>query len=276
MVDAARGLRSNRWARGPRPSAGRIRGPRSRAARPRKFPSRATIGSSATPQLRLEHLAAVAFRKRGDELDRPGSLVGRERFAHVRLELFGERLGRTMLRREHEKGLRFLQAVGILKTDHRCFDDRGMGEQGIFYLQRREPPAAHLQHLVSPSAEPEVARFVLPEFVRRNAPVAPEGLLALLVLLPVFERHRVPADPESADLPAGSLATVVIADLRVVALHHPAQGPQLYIVQAVGDEDVKHLGRAYPIEDLDPGRLLPAMVQLRGERFTGADAHAKG
>src|ERR1700687_6070273 len=87
-------------------------------------PPRARIGSSATPQLRLEHLAPVALRERGDELDRPGSLVGRERFAYVRLELFGERFGRTMFRREHEKGLWLLQTVGVLKTDHRRFDDR--------------------------------------------------------------------------------------------------------------------------------------------------------
>ena len=67
-------------------------------------------------------------------------------------------------------------------------------------LDRRDPDAAHLQHVVAAAVVPEVAVRVLVVLVPGLDPRAEERLLRLVVLVPVVGHRRVAAHAEVADL----------------------------------------------------------------------------
>ena len=85
-----------------------------------------------------------------------------------------------------------------------------------------------------------------------------------------------PAHLQLAHLAAASTTrAVVVDDAHVVARHRLAGGAVFHVARAVRQEDVQHLGRAEPVEDVDAVALRPAPADLRRQRLAGGDAAAQ-
>ena len=91
------------------------------------------------------------------------------------------------LRPQHDHGLGLDQAV-VLARDHRGDRHRGVGEQAVLDLARRDEDPADLEQIVGAAGEPQVAALVDVEQVAGPAPVAVERLPALVAILEVAVR----------------------------------------------------------------------------------------
>src|SRR5262245_44494587 len=140
-----------------------------------------------------------------------------------------------------------------------------MSQQGVLDLRGRHPDPADLDQVVRPAAVPEVPVRVSLEQVARANGVAAEGLFGLLVLAPVEKGRRVALDRELA----------VLVQMRRVAGDELARAARAHAPTAVRDVDVVRLGRADPVEHLDPEGRAPPFVELAGERLASGRAEAQ-
>ena len=71
---------------------------------------------------------------------------------------------------------------------------------------------------------------------------------------------------------AADLEHVIVDQTDVVAWHRPAAAAVFHVAGTVGEEDVQHLGRAEPVEDVDAIAFRPAPPHVRRQRLAGRDA----
>src|SRR5205823_7437613 len=267
--------RWTRAARAPSPGsaatgarAGR-RGPAFRARGRTRAPDR------SGPELEALDLAGRRLGQLADELDPARVLVGRDLVLHERLELAGQRVPGLPRLLEDDEGLGLDEPVGVLLADHRRFEHRGVAHERGLHLDRRDPDAPDLQHVVGATAEPEVTVLVLEVLVAGLDPGTEERLLRLLVLVPVVGHDRVALDAQVPDLAGGHRPPLVVHDDRLVAGHGQARRARPRRTGAVRDEDVEDLRRADAVDELDAEALAPARVELVGQRLARRDAEAE-
>src|SRR5262249_43250123 len=141
--------------------------------------------------------------------------------------------------------------------------------EGALDLRRTHPLATDLEHVVGSPRVPVVAVLVDGVLVAGPQPMAFEGVLRLLVLVPVAGAGRVAADPQVPDFAAWYRDGGVIEDARVVATDDLAAGPGTNRAGSVRDEHVQRLGRSDPVDDVDTVALFEAIVQSCRQRLTG-------
>ena len=144
-----------------------------------------------------------------------------------------------------------------------------MLHQSRLDLEGADPDAADLQHVVGAAGVGEASIGVADVFVAASHPRALEGLARPGPVAPVHERRRGPPDVQVARLAVRNGASVLGAEFDLVAPHRPAGRAVAHLVGAVGDEDVQHLGRTDPIDDVDAEMALEALADLGGQRFAG-------
>jgi hypothetical protein len=160
--------------------------------------------------------------------------------------------------------------------DDGTFEHRFMLQQAVFDLDRRDVNARHFEHVVGAAVIPVVALAVHVKLVAGGAPVAREGLLRFLVRVPVAQRRRVSLDAQRAHLAGGHRAAFPVNDLRLVAFDDPSKTARTDISGAIRNVNMKHLGRADAVENLDIERLDPPLVELDGQRLARRQAHSQG
>src|SRR5262245_32555667 len=239
-------------------------------ATPRSAPPSRQGRSRAEP-LAVD-LPAIVPREGIRELDLARVLVGREAPLDELLQIAGEGLARGLAGAQDDERLRLHEPRLVAPADDGALEDGGVAEEAVLDLDGGDEGASHLEEVVAaPAVEVEALR-VAAEEVPAHGPVAPEGRARLVAVVPVAERRRAPAHPEGAELPGGDVVSVGADEPRLVARDDAAEGSRSDLAEAVRDVDVEHLGRADPVEDLDAEGLLPAAVELGGERLPGRDA----
>ena len=132
-------------------------------------------------------------------------------------------------------------------------------------LDRRDPQAADLDHVVGPALVPVVAVLVHAVAVAAEEPLAEDRVLGLLVLRPVERQRAVALHVQVSGLARGHGLAVRIEDLHLVAGHGLAAGSRPEVVEPVRAVDVEHLGRADAVEDDQAEGVLPALPDLCGQ-----------
>src|SRR5207244_4298357 len=94
----------------------------------------------------------------------------------------------------HERG----EAAGVLDghSDHPDAADARMAHQGVLHVDRGDPQAADLEHVVHPPDVDVGAVLAALVAVAGGEPVAAHAALGLLVLVPVERRTRATAGTE--------------------------------------------------------------------------------
>src|SRR5205085_1549515 len=109
------------------------------------------------------------------------------------------------------------QAVAVLAADHRGLEHRLVRCERRLHFERRDPDAAHLEHVVGAPAAAVIAVGIADVFVARIGPFAGEGAPALLPLVPVPFGGGRTADDELAHLLRSYLASLLVDDAGLVA-----------------------------------------------------------
>src|SRR6266542_2398445 len=225
-------------------------------------------------QLEALDLARCRLRERRDEFDPAWVLVGGELVLDEALEFVLQARRCRVAILEHDEGLGLDEPVRVLVADHGGLEDRRMAHEGVLHLDRRDPDAPHLQHVVGAAAVPEVAVVVLVVLVARLDPVAKERGLGLLVLVPVIGHGRVALDLQVADLALRHGPPLVVHDSCLVTRHRQPSRARPRLAGPVREEDVEDLGRADAVENLDAEAVAPPLVEILWQRLTGRHAAA--
>ena len=80
--------------------------------------------------------------------------------------------------------------------------------------------------------------------------------------VPIAERRRIALDLQRPHLANADFLFIAVDDLCFIARDDAAQTARLYLVRAIRDVDVKHLGRANAVANLCRECFLPAMIEL--------------
>src|ERR1051326_363143 len=132
-------------------------------------------------QLELLQLARRGADERVTQLDRRRAFVMRHLVAAVRHQVL---LRRGRARAEDDEGLDRLAPFLVGQADDRGFRDRGMLEQSVLDLDRRDVLAAGDDHVLLAVADRDV-RVVLVSAVAGVEPALPDRLRRFLGLVPV-------------------------------------------------------------------------------------------
>ena len=204
----------------------------------------------------------------------------------------------------HHQGKRPLAPLAVLAADHRHLGDARVEADGIFQLQRGEPLAAGLDHVLDPvgdghvvvpvdvghvagvqvAAAPQVFRVALVLEIALGEPGGADHELADLFAV---VRHLVhllvhQAQFHQRDRPAGGAAQVhLFAEFQVVAVHVGHGEDRAGLAHAVAGEDVDAAGHGRLAHGLAQGRAadeqLPAgEVQLVEARVVHEHVHDRG
>ena len=171
---------------------------------------------------------------------------------------------------EHHEGLDDHAPVFIGHADHAAFGHRRMLEQRVFNLRPGHVVARRDDHVVIARLVEKVIVGVLHEGVAGVVPAVFDVIaLALVLQIAAAGRadHRQPANGA-----ARHFRTVVIDHFGGVTGNDLADGTRAHIVGRRGNEDMKHLGRADAVDDLDAGRVFPELAGGVRQAFAGADA----
>ena len=113
-----------------------------------------------------------------------------------------------------------------------------MLEQGIFYLNRRDPDAAHLEHVISTPGIPVKALSVTAELVTGIEPFAEHGLLAFAVFVPVKGGSALTLHQQCSDLVNAHLLAVIIDNPGLKTGQYLTCTPDAHTPRAVPNKDV--------------------------------------
>ena len=174
---------------------------------------------------------------------------------------------------DHDERLDDVALDLVGRRDRRRLADRRVLEARRLDLERADPVAGGDDHVVGAAGVPDVAVLVHDRGVLRVEPVAAEGLLRRLVLLPVAERVVGVRAGAQADLAALALLhrpLVLVEDLDVPARHRAAHRaladvhPREVAAQRIA------LGQAVVVEDGEPVLLAEPADRLGVQRLARA------
>src|SRR5262249_31537697 len=136
-------------------------------------------------------------------------------------------------------------------------------------FERRDPNAAHLEHVIDPSAIAIATIGLAKVFVTSVGPLTHERATVLRPLIPVAFGGGRPADDELANFAGVKHAAVFADNLCVMAAHGTSGCAVVNLAGPVAQKDVKHLGRADAVKDIDPHLGAPLLADVRRQRFAG-------
>src|SRR5579859_1263811 len=144
-------------------------------------------------QLVALDLARDRLRQLGDELDHVRVLEPLQPRLAVLLQLRHQRVAGLRAGARDDEGLDLCEVVHA-DSDHRALRHGLVLEQSRLDLDRRDPQAADLDHVVGAALVPVVAVLVDAVAVAAEEPVAEDASLRLLVLRPVQRQRAVALD----------------------------------------------------------------------------------
>src|SRR6516164_1759080 len=124
----------------------------------------------------------------------------------------------------------------FIRTRHYSrFMNRDMLQENALDFYGTHPNTADFQHVIRASGIPEVAVVVLIVFVTGANPMAFDGVLGLLVLVPVISADRVGLHDQIANLSWRKLSIVVIDNASLETGYHLSTRAGTHMAGTVGD-----------------------------------------
>ena len=142
-----------------------------------------------------------------------------------------------------------------------------MGIQHLFDLGRRHPEAGDLEHLVVPADVPEDPVLALVDHVPGVEPFAAEGLLGLLVPVPVAARDAVALDHQDALFARRDVLPQLVDDPGLVAPNRLSQAARAAQPRRGSHVPLQRLGRTQDGEDFAPGQCEPFVIKGLAQRL---------
>src|SRR5205814_10196942 len=112
---------------------------------------------------------------------------------------------------------------GVGFRHHGGFEHRWVRDQRALDLERRDPDAGYLEHVVAPAAKRVTAVGIADVFVAGAGPVALKRLPALAALVPITLAGRRRIDEQFADFAIGPIAACFIDQPHAIAQHRTAR-----------------------------------------------------
>src|SRR5579863_10440361 len=150
-----------------------------------------------------------------------------------------------------------------------------MQHQRRLDLDRRDPDATDLEHVVGAAGEVIVAVGVAHVLVAGLQPSADKGAAGGVAIVPVAGRERGPAAPEVAGFAVAGLVAVLVTQRKLVAGNRPSRTAVADRAGAVREKNVQRLGRDESVENLDAVALGPAPGDGFRQRLSGRAADSQ-
>src|SRR5262245_4704541 len=113
-----------------------------------------------------------------------------------------------------------------------------MLQQSIFHLNRGDPDATHLEHVITAPGIPVKALSVTAELVAGVEPFAEHGLLAFAVFVPVEGSGAIALHQQRTHLVNAHLLAVIIDNLRLKTGEYLTRTPDPHATRAVPNKHV--------------------------------------
>src|SRR5438445_8193277 len=219
------------------------------------------------------HLAGRGAWQRGEEDDALRPLEARQPLGAGALHALAH--GLLLAGRGYDVGDELRQTALAGATDRRAVAHPGDGRDDALDLERRDPLAGHLEHVVGAAEEAEGAVRLLERLVAGHEPLAAEGATRRLGALPVAGGDAAAADAQLADLARRHRRAALVHHLHLVTGHRPPERSRDAVAGPVREEDVERLGGPEPVEDLVAEALLPREEDRLGQRLARRDEPAE-
>src|SRR5438093_9247754 len=201
------------------------------------------------------HLAGRGARQRGEEDDALRPLEARQPLGAGALHALAH--GLLLAGCGYDAGDELHETALAGATDRRALAHPGDGRDDALYLERRDPLAGHLEHVVGAAEEAEGAVRLLERLVAGHEPLAAEGATRRRGALPVAGCDAAAADAQLADLARRHRRAAPVHHLHLVAGDRPPDRSRSTVAGSVGEKDVERLGGSEPVEDLLAEALPP-------------------
>ena len=149
-----------------------------------------------------------------------------------------------------------------------------MRDQSRLDLGRRDIDTTDLQHVVGAAGVDIIAVFVAAILVAAQRPLPLERPFAALNVIPVVLGAGWPRDLQLADLALPGGSPLVVDQAHVIAGDRLAGRAVAHVAGPIRQEDMQHLGRPYPIENIDPEALGPASPDIKRQCFASRHTSA--
>src|SRR5438105_10970481 len=175
---------------------------------------------------------------------------------------------------EHDERFWLYQLALVGMTDDGGLQYSVMCDESRLYLGRRNIDATDLEHVVGTAGIDVVAVFVTTVFVAAFSPRPVERVSAALSVIPVKLRAGRPGNLQLADLALLGWAPFIIDEPHFIPRNGLAGRAVADVARPIRQKDMQHLGRAYPVEDIDAETLGPASSDIQRQRFAGGCTYA--
>src|SRR5438067_2098430 len=202
----------------------------------------------ALAQLETLDLARGGLRQLVDELDRAWILVRCEAVLDERFELL---IGRARALLDDDERLGLGKPILVSDADHRRFEHGRMLHERRFHLERADPDARDLQHVVAAAGVRIRTIGIANVLVAGLGPPALESFARLGAITPIHHRGGGTLDEELPSLAVGHGPPVFAAQFDFIAGNRPSGRAVAHLVAPVREEDVQHLRRADAVDDVD-------------------------
>src|SRR6516225_674216 len=226
-------------------------------------------------QLEALNLARRGLWQLGAQIDPARVFPGAGVLLDVRLQILEQGSIGVVAGLQDDERARLEEPVGVLFANYGRLEHCGVGDEHTLDLERRDPDARYLEHVVGTAAVVVIAALADAVLIAGVGPFAAERAPRLLALQPVVLCRRRALDDELADLALRHGSAVIVEQVRLVAGHRSAGRAVSHPSRAVGDKDVQHLGRADAVNDLATDFCLPAVADLLGQCLASRGAQAQ-
>src|SRR5271157_3463089 len=226
------------------------------------------------PQHAAEQLSRGRTREFFYDHDFPGQLVGCNLALAEGDQLFA---ADGLARLQHDEGFGNLAAHLVWYSDDSDIGNSRMGGQGDLNLLRSNAVTRTFDDVVLPRHEPEVAILIGRYEVTGSIPALGSNGMALFVGIAPIDRASGSTSHKVTDHTGLGFLILLVDNLQLVARYGLAEGARLGLAtDHVGGENVHHLSRAQPLEDLLAEFLLPRIIGRGGQALAtaGTDAQA--
>ncbi len=175
---------------------------------------------------------------------------------------------------EHDERLWLDQLALVSVTDDSRLQYRVMCDQSRLDLGWRNIEATDLEHVVGAARIDIVPVFVTTVLVAALSPRPVERVPAALPVIPVILGACRPGNLQLADLALFCRASFIIDEPNLIPGNGLAGGAVAHVAGPIRQKDMQHLGRSYPVEDIDAETLGPASSDIERQRFAGRGAYA--
>ncbi len=195
-------------------------------------------------------------------------LVGRHALATIREDLIGRR---GEIRFQDDRGSHQFAFDGVGRTIHGGFSYRRVPVQRLFHFGRPHLEARHVDHVLQPIHDEDIALLVHRADVPGVEPPVTQGVRRVVGFAPITLHHTGSADDDFAPLAQRQIVIVRVHDLQFEILDRGPDAPELVAEVVIVTGERRALGQAVPFIDRPPEPLRPPARDFLRHRGRGRE-----